>query len=313
MDYKISSTDKFGNYILNKPSMILLDKQDNLYVLDPPEGNIKIFDTGGRFLKTIGRKGQGPGELNVPSLICIINEEILIEDTGNRNIIILDLNGAYKRSISTASMTIKHIECDSNGNFFCIVQTREDDYFRYDLQKLDLSLSPIETFRQDEDHIAIKPSFFVASPHLVLSIDGRIIYGFPEKNYEFDIFDENGKLLNRIQKDFVGRKIPSEEIVDLMRNKPKSFEIYIPKYYPPFLSINSDDEGRIIVLSQYQYRTKVSTFDVFMPDGKYLTKLNLQNLERPEYCLWRKNRLYTFEEDSDGLPVVGVFQVQWKY
>ena len=45
------------------PSTVSCDPEGNIYVVDSGAFNIKKFDAQGNFLKTIGREGQGPGEL----------------------------------------------------------------------------------------------------------------------------------------------------------------------------------------------------------------------------------------------------------
>lgn len=42
------------------------DSKGNVYVLDFSDNNIKKFISAGKFVKVIGRKGQGPGEFNMP-------------------------------------------------------------------------------------------------------------------------------------------------------------------------------------------------------------------------------------------------------
>ncbi|MCK7514750.1 MAG: 6-bladed beta-propeller [Desulfobacterales bacterium] len=38
----------------------------SIYVLDQEDRNVKAFDRGGKYLRTIGRQGQGPGGLSAP-------------------------------------------------------------------------------------------------------------------------------------------------------------------------------------------------------------------------------------------------------
>jgi len=50
---------------------IVVDKSGNVYVMDSKAKHIKKFDAAGKFLKLIGREGQGPGEFTRPSgLVC---------------------------------------------------------------------------------------------------------------------------------------------------------------------------------------------------------------------------------------------------
>ena len=42
------------------------DRAGNLYVLLPREREIRVFSSDGRFLRRLGRRGQGPGEMMSP-------------------------------------------------------------------------------------------------------------------------------------------------------------------------------------------------------------------------------------------------------
>jgi sugar lactone lactonase YvrE len=51
------------------PSGLAIDDQGRLYVLDSGNHRVQVFSPEGKYLKTIGRKGQGPGEFFMPSSI----------------------------------------------------------------------------------------------------------------------------------------------------------------------------------------------------------------------------------------------------
>jgi len=42
------------------------------------DDGIKVFDVNGRYLRTIGRKGAGPGELDGASAIDLCKEELIV-------------------------------------------------------------------------------------------------------------------------------------------------------------------------------------------------------------------------------------------
>lgn len=50
------------NYILFRPTHISTDAEDNIYVLDNMRMSILVYDFAGRYIRTLGRKGEGPGE-----------------------------------------------------------------------------------------------------------------------------------------------------------------------------------------------------------------------------------------------------------
>jgi len=54
-----------------RPMGVTMDHEDNLYVVDYHAHNIKKFDSSGKFLKLLGREGEGPGEFIGPSSIML--------------------------------------------------------------------------------------------------------------------------------------------------------------------------------------------------------------------------------------------------
>jgi len=61
------------NYMMSDIRDVFRDSNSFLYVVDFRNHQIKKFDKDGKFLKNIGRQGQGPGELNGPMYINIDN------------------------------------------------------------------------------------------------------------------------------------------------------------------------------------------------------------------------------------------------
>jgi len=64
------------NYMLWKPSDVVLDRDGNIYILDSGNYRIQKFTPEGEYLATIGSQGQGPGGFMMPSSMDI-------DDQGN--------------------------------------------------------------------------------------------------------------------------------------------------------------------------------------------------------------------------------------
>jgi len=62
------------NLAFNSPLDMAVDNAGNIYILDSGNQRIQAFDSDGRFIRTIGRKGQGPGEFSSPNSIDIDGE-----------------------------------------------------------------------------------------------------------------------------------------------------------------------------------------------------------------------------------------------
>lgn len=99
--------------------LIDIDDDENIYVLDNETANVRVFDKQGKFIKTIGRKGQGPGEMQSPRRIQITpQDEIMVYDLGNRRLSFFSLDGKFIKQISAASvLAILSLKIDSNRNF----------------------------------------------------------------------------------------------------------------------------------------------------------------------------------------------------
>jgi hypothetical protein len=57
---------------------IALDRDGNLYVFDRPALSVKVFSSSGRFVRTIGRPGQGPGEFEGPAMIGVKGDTLWV-------------------------------------------------------------------------------------------------------------------------------------------------------------------------------------------------------------------------------------------
>ncbi|MFC1477160.1 NHL repeat-containing protein [candidate division KSB1 bacterium] len=88
------------NYLLYRPSDMIRDTHGNIYILEAGNHRIQKFDPEGNYLRTIGRQGQGPGELDNPySMNLYKNSEIFVCDLGNMRIQVFSTEGELLRSL----------------------------------------------------------------------------------------------------------------------------------------------------------------------------------------------------------------------
>jgi len=97
----IGIEDGDDNYILNNPTSIAIDDNNSIYICDMNDYSIKVYDQNGRFLRMIGKKGQGPGEFQGPKRIAITNDQKLCVIDIARKIHYLTLQGDYIKSYLT--------------------------------------------------------------------------------------------------------------------------------------------------------------------------------------------------------------------
>lgn len=75
-----------------------------VYVTQPQESVVKSYDRQGRFLRVIGREGEGPGEFENPGSLGWRGDTLWVQDSRNRRITFFGPDLRYVRSVTfTAS------------------------------------------------------------------------------------------------------------------------------------------------------------------------------------------------------------------
>jgi hypothetical protein len=94
--------------------LVAVDAAGALFVLDTAEKQVVVFDpqTGAR--SVFGREGQGPGEFQMPTLLHVQEQHVLVFDLMQRNINVFDLKGQW-RATHTISGEMVHVEKSTQG------------------------------------------------------------------------------------------------------------------------------------------------------------------------------------------------------
>jgi DNA-binding beta-propeller fold protein YncE len=82
----------------NRPTDVAWDAQGNIYVADG-YGNSRIakFDSNGKYLKSWGSRGSGPGQFNIPHTLAIDAQGLVyVGDRANNRIQVFDGEGTFK-------------------------------------------------------------------------------------------------------------------------------------------------------------------------------------------------------------------------
>ncbi len=73
-----------GNEHFNYPEDVAVDNEQMMYVTDYSNHPVQVLTMDGRFIRSIGKKGNGQGDLSNPSGVCVTGFVYVAEYNNNR-------------------------------------------------------------------------------------------------------------------------------------------------------------------------------------------------------------------------------------
>jgi hypothetical protein len=319
-ELSIGSGNKGEEYSFFRIGNIAVDDIESIYVADIASAHIRVFDSDGKYLRTIGRKGQGPGEMQMPSYVQITsNNEVLVQDYMAQRLSFFSVNGKYLRQISTAKTRTPFIpiKMDSQGNLIVFAASAPPPVGGKELRIYDPNLELLMIIAKEERGTRGIFDIGKSSLYCDVSPSNNIVWG-DSKEYVLQILNQRGDLIKKIIKEYNPIEITAEDKEKYEKQYAgpvkRGMRLNFRGHFPAFSEISVDDEERIFVKTyeRVECREDLFYFDVFEAEGKYIAKVPIQaNLNRDS--IWKNNKLYTIEEDEEGFQVVKRYKVSWRY
>ena len=113
----IGGEEESEDYIFERLIDFTVDEKGNIYLLDFSACSVFIFNSEGKYLRTVGRKGQGPGDLMRPMAVRVDRDgKIFVQDDLNFRISIFKPNGKFDHSFKYRQVAGENLEIDLSGN-----------------------------------------------------------------------------------------------------------------------------------------------------------------------------------------------------
>jgi hypothetical protein len=192
------------NYIMYQVSDVVKDSKGDIYIVDSGNARIQVFNATGKYKKTIGRKGEGPGEFSMPFNININSDGALyIGDYRSYRFLVLEASGKeIKRVRMQSHDNIERCRLIPgnkivNGGFSLITSstqyTNEKDYWLFLI--INENGETVNTFGKPEIFFESRESFYVFSEATIeVDKDGNIYIAYRYKN-RIEKYDSNGTVL----------------------------------------------------------------------------------------------------------------------
>ncbi|MBN1272993.1 MAG: 6-bladed beta-propeller [Candidatus Aminicenantes bacterium] len=281
-----SNTDK--ETLFYKVWDINADEQGNIYVLDAGAHCIRKYDKTGKYLQSLGRQGQGPGEFEMP-IILALDKKTNIYVGEMVKIHMFDPKGTFVRKTVIPYFYMNFVP-DGEGNFAISCRPMKEKG-----EKLVVNI--VDSAGKTVKRIAEFPGLPVHETGTTVSHDysssirlwafgdrGFIFGHTPE--YKFYIVDWTGKNILVFEKDEAAHPVTSKEknriLKELFQNSAKAGYSWskntiekmanLPKHRPFFDRIRVDDKGRIYIrkCKSVLDDSHMMEFDIFGNDGYFL-------------------------------------------
>lgn len=291
-ELSIREEDKSGNIILFRPSWYAVDNKENIFISDWTEKNIKVFDKNGNYIKTIGNKGEGPGEFNGIARIGILPDgRLIVMDFGNRRTSLFNQDGEFIKSNKWKHRcTGLFLTTDAS---YTSIQEIFNEKKRTLVKTFGLDGNEIVTFGEftSEDYQILRQkglNYAISlpyNPHSIFAGDqkNQWLYHCLNNQYLIEVYDVNGKMFRQIDRPYepiLFTKKDADEYYS--RFDPESVyskmakEVELPKHKTVIEGMVVDDQSNIWIKtneSKFQAGRKCFAYDIFNEDGYYITRI----------------------------------------
>ncbi len=308
-DLSIGVKEGDENYMFGERVYFNVDEAGHIYVTDWDRKRIQKFSPDGKYLLSIGRKGQGPGEFhNVWPPEFGKDGNLYVVDIAQKRISFFSPAGKYLKQVVFPSLQVSGLLffTDLQNIVTTLTKLQMDDVAGskweaviglYDpefhlLTEFGRSAGGSKPLAgRDENALAqswadsMTDMAFTSSASYALAPNGEIYYG-DARSYEIKVFSPEGKPARIIRKDYDPVSITEADKVayrenmktEFLRFMPAQFEaskkkalqlIRFPKAKPAFKEFTVDDGGRLFVIADVQ-GSSAAILDVFDPNGRWI-------------------------------------------
>lgn len=301
--------------LLNKPTAVKIDGRGRIFVADWGDVKIKVYDDAGRFLKAIGRAGQGPGELGTPFYFDLLSGgRICILDGRQNRVSIMNAEGQYLSGFPVEGFH-NSIAVDGGDRVFLGKwgAVKEPEKISSEFQEIPYVTS---VFRMDltgrepvhirdflGESVGVKGvgggtvGMIGGGGTVVWRLDplGRIIGGC-NADYRLSVFDADGRIEFVFGRNYEPLKNPRFKGLAGQSKNSAAFS----------KSITLDEAGQVWIELPKKEGAKEYLYDVFSPDGIYLKQVRVST----RVSQLMNGKLYSLIRNDDEEPAVKRFAME---
>jgi hypothetical protein len=315
-------------YVFSSIGGVAVDQAGRLYVLDTMGYRVQVYRQDGSYLRTVGRQGAGPGELQGPQTVLLPgNGQVAVTDYLTNKMIFFDTLGTYLRELvlpPTSLPVSARMTADGDllGQLGRYEVRDEAPWMGYAVSKVDPDSGVVLTTYLE------KLSRF--DPTTFDLLDNSISYALcPEERVLACALDDRRFVIQRFELDAAPSLVikktvkPVEKTEEEMaeeRNRAETRRSMkggagagVPYYPDPFrpivVGLGVDSHGRIWAQLGTEARGNPPRFEVFTADGEYVGSVVVEGLtEQVRFEFWG-DTVIGYDTDPDDFVKVYVLTV----
>ena len=308
------------DYMFASLRSVQVDEDEDIIVLDWKYNVIKIFNKNGKHLRTFGKHGQGPGEIQGPTRMYLKGgRDIGILDSSNNRFSYFSKEGECLKETSLGKHTVIFRAIpDSRGFLYGNTFNFEGNSRKDFIYKFDPDFNLVMTVATFEQPIRVR-QFTPVRERLVYQVmpDDRFVWA-NNTEYILNVLDPSGKLIKKIRKEYAPISVSEKEKERLEREYlegeplPPGYKFVFPKHYPPIDYLLGDDKGRIYVRTYERDSQGKVKWNVFDEEGRYI--LNFFHPGEDIVFVIKNDRIYSMilESEKEGIPLVKRYKMIWQ-
>jgi sugar lactone lactonase YvrE len=280
-----------------------VDDEGNVYLLDMQLSQVQVYSPDGKYLKTLSREGEGPGEVRRPRYLLFMPDGTIgLVQVFPGKIVKIDLEGNPAGMVTPFGNdptvggfnNLDKVSFRGGNLVFCGTRmTRLDDgpqrtqylgSFTEDgtekVRYLEISTRP--DFSQPKFNE--KEEYFVNRGRWAVGPDGRVYTAPIRDSYAIHVFRPDGTLDRVIEREMQPWKRTQAEkdrvgegLVVVINGRRMDIEKKIEDYEPDIARLQVTDDGFLWVLSSRSTREQpegiFQTYDVFDSEGHFVKQV----------------------------------------
>ncbi len=207
-----------GDY-LSAPASFIFAPDGRLYLVDSNTSRVHIWNPDGTFLSSFGRKGEGPGEFNIPMVIDIGAGSLWVLD-GRGVLSQHDMQGNFIKSSRMVKPRLRTFSALEANRFLITARYQESPTVIHNhIELVDAGgelLATMKKWRNEsftaprEGNNYAKVKAFPPACEVQRGADGLWYFGFSQNKKLFQV-NAAGKIVTEVNYDLPAEKVTDEE------------------------------------------------------------------------------------------------------